>query len=78
MATNKNITSWDEVPVIIDLPYACRLLGKSYEGMKKLCQQNKVPAFKVGKEWRMRKEDLEQFIENQTAKSNAVEFRIVS
>ena len=60
----KIITSWDQIPLVMDLPLACVLLGKSYEGLKKSCQQGKFPAFKCGTEWRVLKDDLIAYIEN--------------
>ena len=41
------ITSWDEIPLILDIPLICRMLGKSYEGVKKMCQRGRIPAFKA-------------------------------
>ncbi|MFZ3580167.1 helix-turn-helix domain-containing protein [Virgibacillus sp. DJP39] len=29
----------------------------------KLVQENKIPAFKIGRHWRVKKEDLNEFIE---------------
>jgi len=31
----------------------------------RLVQDNKIPAFKVGRSWRVKKEDLDDFIEKQ-------------
>jgi excisionase family DNA binding protein len=31
----------------------------------KLVQEGKIPAFKVGRHWRVKKEDLSEFIEKQ-------------
>ena len=62
MPKQKLPTSWDDVPVIFDLPYACVLLGKSYEGLKKLAQAKQIPAHKVGKEWRFDKEELHSWM----------------
>ncbi len=50
--------NWDNVPVIIDPPYVARLLGCSVELIRKNCQSGKIPAFKIGDMWRIRKEDL--------------------
>ena len=33
----------------------------------RLAQQKKIPAFKVGNAWRFRREDLDRWIESQTA-----------
>ncbi len=61
----RTITSWDEVPVMFDIPVACILTGRTYESVKKLCQQGKIPAFKVGQEWRFEKETFRQWLQDQ-------------
>lgn len=57
------ITSWDQVPLIMDLPFVCRIIAKSYDRLVKLSQQGKFPAFKAGAEWRVTKDDLIRYIE---------------
>ena len=61
MIKNKNknyIYNWDEIPVVVDPPYVATLLGCSREKVRKECQSGKLPAFKVGDMWRIRKDDL--------------------
>ena len=60
---NGIITSWEQVPIVMDLPFACRILAKSYDRLKKLSQQGNFPAFKAGSEWRVTKDDLIRYIE---------------
>jgi len=63
----KIVTSWDEVPVVLDLPWACRILGKSYESLKKRAQDGKLPgAFKDGMEWRINREKFRAYCEGDT------------
>lgn len=52
------IYNWDDVPIVIDPPYAARLLGCSVQLIRKNCQSGKIPAFKIGDMWRIRKEDI--------------------
>lgn len=52
------ITDWDQVPIIMDLPLAARIVGKSPETLKKLAQRGGFPAYKDGKFWRVTKEAL--------------------
>lgn len=59
------ITSWEEVPLVMDIPYLCRLLGRSQESIKQLCQRGQIPAFKAGKEWRIDKTALQAWIQAQ-------------
>lgn len=59
------ITDWAQVPIVIDLPFAARLLGRSVESLKKRAQRNELPgAFKVGNLWRVSKDVLRQHIES--------------
>lgn len=58
----KPITSWDEVPVIFDIPMAARLLGKSYDWIARRCLKGELPAFKDGVEWRFEKEEFLEYI----------------
>ena len=39
------------------------ILGKSYEHLKYRCRNNLFPGFKDGKEWRVTKDDLIKYIE---------------
>jgi excisionase family DNA binding protein len=58
-------TDWNRVPLIFDLAYAATLLDVSLDRMHKLAQQKRFPAFKVGKLWRVRKDDLLTYIDKQ-------------
>lgn len=68
MTRTKYVYRWDDVPVIVDLPYAAILLGVSIECLKKWAQSGKIPAFKIGKLWRINKSDLMDFINQQIRK----------
>ena len=65
MPKQRTFTSWEEIPVVFDLPVACVLTGRTYENLKKLCQQGKLPAFKVGNEWRFEKETFRRWMNDQ-------------
>lgn len=60
----KYITNWDDVPVVVDLAYISLLLGISNEFARQLVSKGTIKAFKVGKYWRIKKEDLKSFIES--------------
>ena len=64
---NKYATTWDDVPIIIDLPYAAHLLGCSYEIARKMCQSGKLKAFKVGDMWRILKDDLVAYTQGEVS-----------
>lgn len=63
----KFYTRWDEVPVIIDIAMACRILGVSPPTAKRLIYSGQLPANKVGSCWRISKESLRDYIENKEA-----------
>ncbi|MCL2821553.1 MAG: helix-turn-helix domain-containing protein [Oscillospiraceae bacterium] len=58
------VTNWEQVPVVIDLPFAARILGQSIETLKKRSQRGELPgAFKAGRDWRINKDALRSYIE---------------
>lgn len=63
MKARKIVTDWNAVPVIMDLAYASVLLGRTPESLKQLAQKGMLPAFKLGAEWRIDKDDLKKYIE---------------
>lgn len=54
----KSITNWNDVPVIFDLAFASILCGKSVVRLRQLASKGLFPAYKIGNEWRVRKEDF--------------------
>lgn len=60
--TKANITDWDNVPVVFDIPMAARILGVTPEGIKRRCQRGELPAFKDGKLWRFEKTAFMDYI----------------
>lgn len=60
----RTITEWAQVPIVMDLQFACIILGRGYDALKKDAREGKFPAFKNGeKKWAVRKEDLLNYIE---------------
>lgn len=59
-------TSWEEVPLVFDLQYACMLLGYSYDWLQRLASANKFPAHKVGGNakgnWRCEKSEVKDWL----------------
>ena len=62
MSKNKVITSWSEVPICIDVPYACVILGMSYDGLLRQIRAKKIKAAKVGREYRITKAELRRIL----------------
>jgi excisionase family DNA binding protein len=54
----------DEVLTIRDVAEYLKVTEKTVYG---LAQQNRIPAFKVGGQWRFRRKDLDAWIERGTA-----------
>ena len=56
------ITTWNDVPIVMDLPMASRIVGLSYECLKKRAQRGDFPAYKEGKQWRVNKAALRKHV----------------
>lgn len=50
---------------------AAQYLGISVFSLRKLARERRVPAGKVGRQWRFRKEDLDMFLREQYGEKNA-------
>lgn len=66
----KLIYSWDEIPLILDIAYLTTLLGCSREKIRMECQSGRLPAFKIGDMWRVRKDDLIAFTKGETGRGS--------
>lgn len=62
MKYTSHVTDWNDVPVLLDLPYAARIVGMSAEYVKRLSIAGKFPAVKVGNSWRVNRDDLMAFV----------------
>ena len=58
MRTDAVTTSWDEVPVVVDMHYVARLFRLSEERVRQMCVSGDIPAFKIGGMWRVSKQAL--------------------
>lgn len=58
----RNVTNWDEVPIVMDIVMAARIVGQTPESIKHKCQQGLFPAYKEGKEWRIEKDLLKAYM----------------
>lgn len=63
-----NMTNWNDVPLIMDLPTVSSLVGLNPNYLAILARKNELPAFKVGDSWRVDKEDLLCYISKQKEK----------
>ena len=53
-----NYLSWNDVPALIDLEQASILLGLNIESVRRYCVTGDIPAFRIGKQWRIDKQKL--------------------
>lgn len=60
MKKRKFITSIEEVPVFVDVPYICNLLQLHENTVRRLIQNGSIKAAKVGKVWRIPKTEIEK------------------
>jgi hypothetical protein len=63
----KPVTSWDDVPIVMDMPMAARIVGQCPEYLKKRAQRGTFPAYKEGSQWRVSKAALKEHIEHHGA-----------
>jgi hypothetical protein len=54
----KLVTDWRDVPLVLDLPLAGRIVGQSPEYLKKRAQRGDFTAYKEGNRWRVSKTAL--------------------
>lgn len=52
------VLSWDDVPIICLCSDVARVLQCTVEKVQRMAARGEIPAFKVGPEWRIRREDL--------------------
>lgn len=62
MRKPKCFTSWDDVPVILDVATVALILGIPYETVRRFVQNGTIPASKVGTLWRISKKSLMEYL----------------
>ena len=55
--------AYGEVPLLIDLPLAACILGFSVDHTRKMLQQGKIQAHKMGRDWRISKDAFRAYVE---------------
>jgi len=61
---NKIITDWQDINLVVDIPFVARLLAQNPETIKRRCQRGEIKAFKAGREWRITKDALREYTES--------------
>lgn len=62
MKKQEPVVGWGQVPIVIDLPYVAVVLGANPEVIRRYLASGKLKGFKVGREWRINKSDLMEFV----------------
>lgn len=62
MPKNKHPTTWEEVPLVVDIPYVSVLLGVHPETVRRNLVNGKIKGFKVSTDWRITKQALGEYM----------------
>ena len=60
----KKITSWESLPVLLDIETVCCLLQVSENPAIKLCKNGEIKGKKLGGMWRVSRDSLRDFFTN--------------
>ncbi|MBR6968499.1 MAG: helix-turn-helix domain-containing protein [Ruminococcus sp.] len=60
MKKQKFITSLEDIPVFVDVPYICDLLQLHENTVRRLIQNGSIKAAKIGRTWRIPKNEIER------------------
>lgn len=58
----KMLTSWDSVPLCVDVPFVSNLLGIKPDTIQKMCADGRIKATKIAREWRITKTELKRLL----------------
>ena len=56
------------IPEVMDIRQASRYLGVSRETLYKYLNEEKIPAFKLGNRWRLKKTVLDRWMESESTR----------
>jgi len=56
-------TNWDNVPLILSVKDVAGLLSVHYNTVKKMIHDGRLPAVKVGRAWRVKRESVKAMLE---------------
>lgn len=62
MKMTKQFTSWEQLPVILDIPQVACLLCLHPNTVTRLCRTGQLTGRKIGREWRVNKESVMNFM----------------
>ena len=62
MKMTKHFTSWDQLPIVLDVPQVACLLCLHPNTVTRLCRAGKLTGRKIGREWRVNKSSVMDFM----------------
>lgn len=62
MKKKEPVVGWEQVPIVVDLPYVAVVLGANPEVVRRYLASGVIKGFKVGREWRILKTELMAFV----------------
>lgn len=62
MTREKFVYNWQEVPLIVDVGYVCRILGVTADTVQSLLRTGELKGRKVGRAWRICKSDIMAYV----------------
>lgn len=62
MQKTKFVCDWSKVPLVIDVPYACVILGVTYDTLLRRIKKGELKSFRVGKAVRITKSELRRYM----------------
>lgn len=68
--TERSYREWGLLPIILDTGQVAILLGITRKFCNRLCKEKKLPCFMVGNRYKVRREDLQRYIEREVAVSH--------
>jgi excisionase family DNA binding protein len=66
--TLKNMADESDVPEVMDIHRASQYLGISRETLYKYLNEERIPAFKLGNRWRLKKTVLDRWMESESTR----------
>ena len=62
--SKNEITTWDELPLVLSVSETSRILRFSLVYVRKMCREKEIPCFHQGMRIRIPKEGLKRYLEN--------------
>lgn len=65
MSENNEYTNWQDVPLLLNAEEASRLLRVHLNTVRTMIKDGRLPATKVGREWRISREAIRALVERE-------------